>query len=432
MQVNIESLSPLERRMTVSVPADQVEQEIQIRLKKQAQNAKIKGFRQGKVPLEMIKLHYGAAIRQQVIGDLIQSSFQQAANDHQLEIAGAPHIKPIQLEAGKALEYEATFEVFEKIKFNGLKGVKIEKPTAAVTEADLEKVLDKMRRQAVEWIEVDRAAQLEDRLMIDIVGTIDGVEFPGGTANDVAVVLGSKSMIVGFEEGLVGAKLNDKLELDLKFPEEYPQKDLAGKPVHFAVKVRKMMEPKLPILDDAFAKNLDVTDLAALRTEVRSSMERELERNVKEQLKRQVLTELCKLNPITVPQSLVDAEIEQMQQQLQQRFQRQTGNKQSLNLPKEHFAEQAKERVLLGLLLNDFIKQQQIAVDNDRVNAIVKEVASGYEQPDQIVNHYYQNRQLLMQIESMVLEEQAVEKLLEDADIEEKKVNYEDIVKHPA
>jgi trigger factor len=431
MQVNIESLSPLERRMTISVPADQVEQEILIRLKKQAQHAKIKGFRPGKVPLEMLKLHYGAAIRQQVIGDLIQSSFQQAANDHQLEIAGAPRIKAIHLEPGQALEYEATFEVYEKIDLKPLTGVKIEKQTAVVTEADLEKVLNKMRQQAIEWLEVNRAAQLEDRLMVDIVGTIDGVEFSGGTANDVAVVLGSKSMIAGFEEGLIGAKISDKLELDLTFPEEYPQKDLAGKPVHFTVKVRKIMEPKLPVLDDAFAKNLDVADLAALRIEVRTSMERELERNIKEQLKRQVLTELCTRNPITVPQALVDAEIEQMQQQLQQRFQRQTGNKQPLNLPKEHFAEQAKERVLLGLLLNDFIKQQQIAVDNDRVNAIVKEVASGYENPEQIVTHYYQNRQLLMQIEAMVLEEQAVAKLLEKADVEEKQVNYEDLVKHP-
>jgi trigger factor len=244
-------------------------------------------------------------------------------------------------------------------------------------------------------------------------------------------VLGSKGMIPGFEEGLVGANVNDSVELNLEFPKEYPQKDLAGKPVKFIVKIIKIMEPRLPALDDAFAEKLDVKGgIEVLRAEVQKSMQRELERNIKEEVKRQVLQHLIKHNPIDVPNALINAEIDQMQQQLKQRFAMQAGKDMKFpDLPREQFFEQAKERVIIGLLLAEFVKIQQIKADHSRVRAIIAEIASSYDNPEQIINYYFQNKSSLAQIETLVLEEQAIEKLLEAAQVEEKIVTYDEVVR---
>lgn len=429
MQIAVENLGQLQRRMTITIPASEIEQQIETRLKQKAPSIKIKGFRPGKVPMDVIRRNFGDAVRQEVIGDLIRSSFYEAISQEKLDVAGAPQINPKSMSVGEPLEYEAVFEIYPKIELKDLSGVVIEKLLANVSDDDLAKVLEKLRNQYADWVEVDRPAQNGDRVMIDFEGTINGEKFEGGAANNIAVVLGSKSMIAGFEEGLLGAKAGESRDINVTFPSDYQQKKLAGQPAKFAIKVNKVLEPKLPEINDDFAKKLDVKGgMDALRNEVMKSMERELERNKKEHVKKQVLMELLKRNPIEIPMALVDAEIEQMQQQLKQRFAMQTGQSNLPDLPKEHFVEQAKERVTLGLLLAEYIKNQQIKVDNSRVRAVLEEIASAYDNPEQVVNYYLQNKAAMAQIESMVMEEQAVEKLLETANVEEKNVSYDEIV----
>lgn len=428
MQVAVEDLGHLAHRMKITLPAAEVDQEVESRLKKFAKTAKLKGFRPGKIPLSVIKKQYGDSIRYEALNELIQNTFYKALEQQHLNLAGSPSIQPKQMAEGQPLEYEATFEVYPKIELKDLSGIKIDKLKAEITEADVDKVLEKLRRQYAEWIEVERPAQLDDRVMIDFEGTLNGEAFQGGSAKDVALVLGSKSMIPGFEEGLIGAKVGDAVESNLQFPAEYPHKDLAGKPVKFKVTVRKITEAKLPDLNDKFAKDLDVKDgVTALREEVRKSMQRELKRGIKEHVKQQVLNQLLKLNLIEVPNALINAEIEQMQQQLKKQMGMQ--GRQLPDMPKENFIPQAKQRVTLGLLLAEFIKQRELKADPNRMRSVIEEVASAYDNPEQIVSYYYQNKAYLSQVEALVLEEQAVEELLENAQVEEKTVAYDEVLK---
>lgn len=428
MQVAVEDLGHLSHRMKVTLPAAEVDQEVESRLKKFAKTAKLKGFRPGKVPLSVLKKQYGDSIRYEAISELIQNTFYKALEQQHFNMVGSPSIHPTQMSEGQPLEYEATFEVYPKIELKDLSGVKVEKLKAEITEADIDKVLEKLRHQYAEWIEVERPAKLDDRVIIDFEGTMNDETFQGGSAKDAALILGSKSMIAGFEEGLVGAKVGSPVELNLQFPAEYPHKDLAGKPVKFKVTVRKVTEAKLPELNDKFAKDLDVKEgVTALREEVRKSMQRELTRGVKESIKQQVLNELLKLNTIEIPSALINAEVEQMQQQLKNQLGMQ--GRKLPDMPKENFMPQAKQRVTLGLLLAEFIKQQQLKADPNRVRKVIEEVVSAYDNPEQIKMHYYQNKNYLSQVEALVLEEQAVEKLLENAQVEEKTVSYDEVLK---
>lgn len=426
MQVAVESLPGLERRLKVTVPAEQVDQEVQARLKQQAGKIKLKGFRPGKAPLDVVKMQYGDSIREEVINDIIRTTFSQAIHQEHLNPTAMPRIEPKQIKPGLPLEYEAVFEIYPTIEFHDIQDAAIEKWQAQITDTDLQKVLQKLREQHMEWIEATRPAQTGDRVVIDFEGTMQEKAFEGGSAKNAALILGANRMIPGFEEGLLGVKPNDTLGLDLTFPQEYPNKDFAGKPVHFKITVHQVTESKLPELNDKFAERFNVKDIKELELEVRKSMEKELQRNIKEHLKRQVLQELLKRNSIDIPATLIAAEVEQMQQQLQQRLGVRGG--QMPELPQEHFAAQAKERVTLGLLLAEYIKEQQFKVDQARVRALIEDIASSYDDSVQVINYYYQNKSLLNQIESLVLEEQAIEKLLEKATVNEKTLNYEEVV----
>lgn len=430
MQVAVETLSGLSRKIKVTVPADQIDNEVMTRLKQQANRVKLKGFRPGKVPFHIVEQQFGDAVRQEVVGDIIRSSFYEAVNQEKLVPAGFPNIQPKAMQPGKPLEYEAVFEIYPEIKFNDLKAIKIEKLTAEVTEQDIDKVLEKLQRQQAQWQEVSRPAQLEDRIIIDFTGSINGEKFAGGAAKEVPLILGSKSMIPGFEDQLIACKAGQELEIKVEFPKEYPHKELADKPAVFAIKVHKVEAAKLPELNDEFARNLDVTDggINALRKEVRVNMEKELERAAKELVKRQMFKQLIEANPIEVPAALVDREIQAMQQQFKQQMSMQTGKKNLPDMPKEAFAEEAKRRVALGLLMSECIKQHDLKADPDRVRSIIDEMSANYDHPEQVIAYYYQNQEHLAQIESLVLEEQAVAKLLEQVQVEEKSTTYDEIV----
>ncbi len=429
MQVSVETTSGLERRMTVGIPADRIENEVNKRLQQTASRARVDGFRPGKVPMSVIRKRFGGSARQEVIGEVIQSSFYEAIMQEKLNPAGAPSVEPKQLEEGKDFEYTATFEVYPEVELGDFAGISVERIESEVTDADLEKMLEILRKQNTRYENVDRAAENEDQLTVDFVGRVDGENFQGGTADNTQIVLGSGRMIPGFEEGLVGAKAGDKLTLNVTFPEQYQNLELAGKAAEFDVVVHSVAAPVLPELNDEFFAKFGVEEggIEGFRTEVRKNMERELRQAIKGKVKTQVMDGLLKTNEIEVPKALISSEIDRLRVQAVQQFG--GANIQPEQLPAELFEEQAKRRVSLGLIVAEVVKQNDIKPDNDRVRAMVEELASAYQEPEQVVNWYYQNEQQLAEIQSVVLEEQVVDTVLQKAKVTDKQVSYEDAVK---
>lgn len=428
MQVSVENTSALERRMTIGVPAERIETEVNKRLQQTARRAKVPGFRPGKVPMSVIRQRYEASARQEALGDLIQETFYEAVVEQKLNPAGAPAVEPKVFEKGKDLEYVATFEVFPEFEVKGLDGIEIERQDASVEDADIDKMLDVLRKQGTRYEAVDRAAANDDQVTIDFVGTRDGEAFAGGSAEGTKLVLGSGRMIPGFEDGLVGAKAGDERVLDLTFPEDYQNLDLAGKAAQFKVTVKEVAAPELPELNEAFFKQFGVeeTTVEGFRAEVRKNMERELRQALKTKVKNQVMDGLLAANQIDVPAALISNEVDRLRVQAVQQF---GGNIQPEQLPAELFSEQAKRRVLLGLIIAEMVKQFELKPDDARVRELIEEMAAAYQEPEQVVKWYYQNEQQLNEVRSVVLEEQVVDTVLKQAKVTDKQVSYEDAVK---
>lgn len=428
MQVSVENTSALERRMTIGVPAERIETEVNKRLQQTARRAKVPGFRPGKVPMSVIRQRYEASARQEALGDLIQETFYEAVVEQKLNPAGAPAVEPKVFEKGKDLEYVATFEVFPEFEVKGLDGIEIERQDASVEDADIDKMLDVLRKQGTRYEAVERAAANDDQVTIDFVGTQDGEAFAGGSAEGTKLVLGSGRMIPGFEDGLVGAKAGDERVLDLTFPEDYQNLDLAGKAAQFKVTVKEVAAPELPELNEAFFKQFGVeeTTVEGFRAEVRKNMERELRQALKTKVKNQVMDGLLAANQIDVPAALISNEVDRLRVQAVQQF---GGNIQPEQLPAELFSEQAKRRVLLGLIIAEMVKQFELKPDDARVRELIEEMAAAYQEPEQVVKWYYQNEQQLNEVRSVVLEEQVVDTVLKQAKVTDKQVSYEDAVK---
>ncbi|AXA66599.1 trigger factor [Pseudomonas oryzihabitans] len=428
MQVSVENTSALERRMTIGVPAERIETEVNKRLQQTARRAKVPGFRPGKVPMSVIRQRYEASARQEALGDLIQETFYEAVVEQKLNPAGAPAVEPKVFEKGKDLEYVATFEVFPEFEVKGLDGIEIERQDASVEDADIDKMLDVLRKQGTRYEAVDRAAANDDQLTLDFVGTQDGEAFAGGSAEGTKLVLGSGRMIPGFEDGLVGAKAGDERVLDLTFPEDYQNLDLAGKAAQFKITVKEVAAPELPELNEAFFKQFGVeeTTVEGFRAEVRKNMDRELRQALKTKVKNQVMDGLLAANQIDVPAALISNEVDRLRVQAVQQF---GGNIQPEQLPAELFSEQAKRRVLLGLIIAEMVKQFELKPDDARVRELIEEMAAAYQEPEQVVKWYYQNEQQLNEVRSVVLEEQVVDTVLKQAKVTDKQVSYEDAVK---
>ncbi|WP_150304024.1 trigger factor [Pseudomonas saliphila] len=429
MQVSVETISGLERRMTVGIPAERIENEVNKRLQQTASRARVDGFRPGKVPMSVIRKRFGGSARQEVIGEVIQSSFYEAIMQEKLNPAGAPSVEPKELNEGKDFEYIATFEVYPELELADFDGITVERIESEVTDADLEKMLEILRKQNTVFEAMDRAAQNEDQLTVDFTGRVDGEAFQGGTASNSQVVLGSGRMIPGFEEGLVGAKAGDSLTLNVTFPEDYQNLELAGKAAEFEVVVHSVAAPVLPELNDEFFAKFGVEEggLEGFRAEVRKNMERELRQAIKGKTKTQVMDGLLATNQVEVPKALLSSEIDRLREQAVQQFG--GGNIKPEQLPAELFEEQAKRRVSLGLIVAEVVKQNDIKPDNDRVRAMIEDLASAYQEPEQVVNWYFQNEQQLAEIQSVVLEEQVVDTVLQKAKVTDKQVSYEDAVK---
>ena len=431
MQVSVESTGGLQRRMKVELPEDQINQAVESRLQNMTRTAKIKGFRQGKVPLKVVKQHYGKQIRQEVVGELIQSTFYQAISQEKLKPAGMPSIEDSADESGKGFVYTASFEVYPEFEVKGLDGVTVEKPAAEISDADVEDMLETIRKQHIEWTEVDRAAKQDDRVTVDFKGTIDGEAFQGGTGTDMQLEIGQGRMIAGFEDGIAGNKPGDTFTLNLTFPTEYHAKDLAGKPVQFEISLKKVEEPVLPEVNDELAKKLGIEGgMEKMRQEIRDNMNREMTAAIGNKTKEAVMNALLEANPIDIPLALIEEESRHMLEQMADNFAQQGMSREQVmgSLQPSMFADQAKRRVGLGLILAEIVKANEIKADEDKVKAKIASIAEPYDRPEEVVQWYRGDKQRMAEVESLVLEEQVVDWALQQANVTEKASSFKELM----
>ncbi len=429
MQVSVTSTEGLERSMTVEVPADKIEQEVQQRLKGMAGKVRIDGFRPGKVPFSVIQKRYGPQVRQEVESELVRDSFYEAIQQENLRPAGTPKIET-DASKGENLAFTATFEVYPEVSVTVPSDLVIEKPAVEIADADLDNMLEKLRTQRAGWEQVERAAEDGDQVIIDFLGKLDGVAFEGGEAEDFTLELGSKRFIEGFEDQLIGVSAGDVKEVNVTFPENYQSADLAGKAVVFEVTVKTVNGPKLPDLDDEeFLKALGVEEggVDNLRSEVRQSMDRELGQKITALVKEQVLDKVLDANPIELPSALVEDELRQMANQARQSMGLE-GEQEVADEVREVLGDRARRRVALGLMVGELIREKGFQADADKVRTRIEEMAQSYEDSQAVLNWYYQDKSRLSGVEALVLEDQVVDWLLSELKIEEVAKNFDDIM----
>lgn len=429
MQVSVETPSQIERRITIQVPAADIDEAVNARLKETAKNVRLNGFRKGHVPMAVVHQRYGHDVRNEVVGEVMRERYVRAITEQELNPAGYPQIEATVNEAGKDLEFIATMEVYPVVELTSIEGTEVERPVVEVTEADVDEMIETLRKQNADWVEVDRAAADGDQLKIDFQGFIGDEPFEGGSAEGHDLVLGSNSFIPGFEEQLIGAKAGEEKTLTVTFPDDYQAENLAGKEATFKVKVHSVSAQELPEVDEAFIERFGVEggDEAQFRAEIKKNMTREASQAVDNRVKQQVLDALQKANEIPVPAALVQQETDGMKRQAAQQF----GLGEDFDvsqLPNELFADQAKGRVQVGLLLAEVIKANELDASDDEIKAKVAELAEQYQEPEQVVDYYMSNDQLKTQVKSAILEEKAVSQLLEQASIKDVEMSYQAVL----
>ncbi len=427
MMVSVETLPGLERRIEVSVPATRVRQQVDARLLKVSRTVRIKGFRPGKAPIHVVRKHYGREVQQEVVSDLIRETFAEALRQEKLQPAGGPRIEPQKTGEPDGLRYTATFEVYPQIELADPGKLRLTRPVASVADADIDAMIESLRRQRPDWSDVTRGCADGDRVTIDFEGRIGGEPFEGGKSENLTVVLGAGRLLPDFEQGLRGAAAGEKREFDLRFPDDYQAKHLAGKTARFQAIVRKVEESALPALDAKFCEAFGVAEggIEALRGEVRENMERELGQAVQARLKAQVMEQLLAANPIAVPKALVEAEIRDMQVELLRR----SGQRDARQLPpRESFEPGAKRRVALGLILNEVIRRAGIQPNATEVQGRLDEIVSTYADPDEARRQYLQNEAATRQLQMSVLEDQAVEWVVAAAQVTDQQATFKDIM----
>lgn len=427
MQVSVESTGALERRIEVQVPAERVEKAVDDRLKSMSRTVRLKGFRPGKVPVQVVRKQFGQQVRQEVLGDVMQSSFAEAVTQENLSPADRPRIEPISTEQGADLKYRAVFEVFPQITLSGTDSLEVERPMAEVVTGDVDAMIENLQQQRLTYVAVERAARDTDRVTVDFDGTVNGEAFEGGKGEDVPIVLGAGRMLADFEAGLQGVSAGDEKTIELTFPENYGAPALAGKKACFAVKVKSVEEQKLPELDEEFCKSYGVEEggIERLRQEVEENMRRELGDAVRARLKKQVMDGLLAANPVELPKSVVEQQVREMQVDAGRRM----GAKDVSQLPPaESFVEPARRRVALSLLINEVIRSAAINLDHAKVQTRFEELAQQYPDAAQAVQQYRTNPQIRRQMEATVLEDQVVDWLLERAKVTEKPSSFKEIM----
>lgn len=431
MQVSVESTGPLEKRLKVEVPEEKIASEVQTRLQSMTKTTRIKGFRQGKVPLKVIQKQYGTRVRQEVIGEVMQNSLYEAITQEKLQPATRPELEDFDTEQTEGLVFTAKIEVLPEITISPVEDLKIEKSVCNVSDDDIDKMIEIVRKQHRRPEAVEREAVEDDSLVIDFIGRIDGEAFEGGAAKDFSLELGAKRFIEGFEDGLIGARAGDKRVLKLKFPDEYGNKALAGKDTEFEVDVKTVNELVLPELDSELFATLGVTEggLEEFRAEISKNMEREAEQAALTSVKESVMEKLYQANKIDLPASLVANEVTQLKTQYKSMLQQQGLSDSDISMGDEsRFKEQAEKRVTLQLLVADIIKTNGIKVDPAKVRAKIEKAAVGYEDTSEVINWYYSDKNRLAEVEAMALEEEVIDWIIEKAQVIESELAFDALI----
>ena len=430
MQVSVEITQGLERRLTISVPAETVDVEVKNRLRQVSKTQRIDGFRPGKVPPSVIQKRYGKSVRQEVAGEIMQRNFVDAIIAEKINPAGRPSFVAKSNEDGQPLEFEATFEIYPEVELKDLEKIAVERPDVEVNDSDLDEMFVTLQKQHQTWKENKRVTKKGDKLTLDFNGRVDGEDFEGGKAEGFELELGAGRMIPGFEKEITGMKAGEEKTIKVTFPDDYHAENLKGKEAEFDIVVHKTEGSVLPDVDEEFAKLFGVEEggVDALRAEVSKNMTRELTQAVKGKVKEQVIEGLLAGHEVGLPSALVAQEVDVLRQQAMQRFQGQMDPKNLPELPSEMFTEQAERRVKIGLLLGEVIKVNEIKVDNAKVDELIATAASAYEDPKEVIEYYANNKELMQQMQNVALEEQAVEFLVEKADVSSKKASFKDIM----
>ncbi|MEX2576429.1 MAG: trigger factor [Halofilum sp. (in: g-proteobacteria)] len=427
MQVSVERKEGLERTLKVDIPAERIDGAVEERLGRLQKTAKLDGFRPGKVPYRVVRDRFGPQVRREVLGELIQSTFQEAIGQEELQPAGSPQIDTPELDAeAGGMSYTATFEVYPEVELASIDDLAVEKPRAEVAEADVDQMVETLRKQRREFTAVERAAQQGDQVVIDFVGRVDGEEFQGGSGSDTPVELGSGRMIEGFEEQLEGVETGESRQVEVTFPESAGE-ELGGKQATFEVTAKEVQEGQLPEVDEEFARGFGVESgsVEELRDGLRRNMERELSQALRSQVKKQVMDALVERNPIDVPQRLVQEEIGRLREQMQQRL---GGQMDAAQLGDHLFEQEAKRRVQLGLVLSEIVRANELTPDAESVKAQIEEMAAGYEDPQQVAQYYYQNQEMMQGVEAMVVEEKVVDWVLDHAQVTEQQTTFDAVM----
>jgi len=430
MQTSIEALSRLERRLNMAVPAEQIDREVEQRLRKLSRTVRMDGFRPGKVPLKIVAQHYGPQVRSEVIGDAVQKAFSAVVQEQKLRVAGYPRIERKEGGDGKQLTFSATFEIYPEVKLGDLSAVKIQRPTHAVDDADVDRTIEILRKQRVSWEAARRVSQPGDRVTVDFTGRIDGNEFPGGKGNAMAVVIGEGRVLPDFEAGLTGVSAGEQKSFPVAFPADYPGKEVAGKSASFEVSVQKVEAPKLPAVDAEFARSLGVTDgdIVKMREEVKANVEREVKKRVEGEVKQKVMQALIDSATLELPKSLVEIELQRVVQQTRADLEARGVKLERLPVNPEALERQARRRVTLGLILGELVKSHELGAKPEQVRALVTEHAQTYEQPFEVVRWVYSEPQRLNEFEGLAVESNVVNWVLEHAKVEDKAISFDELM----
>ncbi len=428
MQVSVETTQGLGRRLSITIKSEDITKAVNKELLNTAKKVRIDGFRKGKVPLKIVEQRYGASILQDALSDLMQRNFIDAIIQEKLNPAGAPVYTPKEYKDGEDYTFTVEFEVYPEIKIKDLEKIEVEKPVAEVVDADVDTMIETLRKQQGSWKVVEQEAKEQNRVTLDFLGKVDGNEFEGGKADDFALVLGQGRMIPGFEDAIIGHKAGDQFDINVTFPEDYHAENLKAKPAVFAATLKKVEELELPELTEDVVKRFGIADgtVESLRAEVRKNMLRELNATIRNKIKSQAIDGLVKNNDTEVPAALVDREVDVLRQQAVTRF---GGNaKQAMDLPKELFEAEAKRRVLVGLLFSEIIESNKLQADDTKVQSLIDEIATAYEDPKEVVDYYHKDKKAMDNIRSVALEDQVVDLLLASAKVTDKTYSFSELM----
>ena len=433
MQVSVESSEGLERTLTVTVPSERVDSAVAQRLASMRKTAKINGFRPGKVPMRVVEKRYGGQVRQEVLGDVIQTTYQEAVSQEELRPAGWPSIEPVKTESGAELEYKATFEVYPEFDLSDMGGIEVNRPHTDILDSDVDEMLENLRSQHTSYSTVERASKDADQVVINFTGFVDGEEFAGGKAEDAPLVLGSGAMIEGFETQIEGMSAGDNKRIKVSFPESYHAEELSGKEAEFDIDLLEVRESVLPELNDEFAAVLGVADggMDTLRADIVKNMERELRESIEAVEKQQVMDGLLAVNEVATPKALVSEEVGRLREQFLERLAQQMGGAkppEGANFPDDMFKEEAERRVKLGLIVAEVIKTAELSAKPEDVRVRVEQMASAYEDPSEVIDYYYSNRELMQNVEAVVLEQTVTEWVMGKAKTSEEKLSFSELM----